>query len=247
MSETPVEQNIDKNNLLKEYGHLNSRFPLGDLSEASNSHKSSFPDWKISDEERAWANSYLGLGNNREVLEIFGKSVGYIGTRGLQLLREQSTKKERAVLEDLGKNMTLDSLLGLLRNKFQSDTLFYEEGLRGARNVEDDYWFGEGDQLAIARHWLVFSGNACREMNEFRERKTGRLYATKRLIDANYNAMKDIADHNENFYRENLGDGLSPEGAELSAKKDAKNLVFWSSLKGFVDNLELMGGQGNKD
>jgi hypothetical protein len=134
--------------------------------------------------------------------------------------------------------MAPDSLLSLLRNKFQADTLFYEEGLRGARDVNDNYWI-EGDQLASAIEWLKLSKYAFREMNEFEEKKTGKLYATKRLIDANFNTMRDVANHNENFYREHLGDGLSQEGAELSAKRDAKELVLWSSLKGFVDNLEL--------
>jgi hypothetical protein len=233
-----TEENLGLSDLSREYDLLISKFPLKKFSESSP-QKTSFPDWEISDAEKEWANSYLAVGDNADVLEIFGRSVGYVDTRGLQLLREQSTKKVRSVTEELGKNMTQDSLLNLLRNEFQSDILFYEEGVRESRDLVNKYWTGEGNQLFAADRRRRLSGDAFREINDFGKTQTVKLDATRRWIDVNFNAMSSVADHNENFFRENLDNGLSKKTAELAAKQDAKELVLWSSLKGFVDNLEL--------
>ena len=84
-------------------------------------------------------------------------------------------------------------------------------------------------------------------MDSFQKGEVNKLGATRHWIDTNFEAMRNAVDHNENFYRENLGSGISQELAESSAKKDMKDLVFWSSLKGYVDNLELTAEQGNKN
>lgn len=241
-----TEENVSQKDISREYELLISRFPMENLSE-SLIPKASFPDWNVTAEETTWANSFLDLGKNEEILKVFGESVGRVGKRGLELLREQSKKQVRETTKKLEEHTTPELLLSLLRDTFQSDALFLEEGLRGVRNVNDNYWSGEGNQLTFAVKELRSSKDAFIEVDKFQAERTGKLHATRFWINANFNAVKNTAEHNNNFFREHLGDGISKEEAEFSVKQDDKDLIFWTSLKGYVDNLELAGKQGNRE
>lgn len=235
---TGVEQNINQIDIKEKYNTLISNFPL-ENSFGALSHRSSFPEGKISEKEREWANSFLDLGSDIGLLGSFGEAVGCVSTRGLQLLREQANKKGETILKEVKSNLTSDSLLSLLRNDYQAKVLFYEEGLRGARDIDNNFWFGEGNQLDAASRWLRFSKDAFREIGEFKDNKVGKLTFTRKWIDKNYKAVENMANNNENYYRESYDERSSDNWADQAAKHDSGELVFWSSLNGFVDNLEF--------
>lgn len=238
---TQVEQNVGRMSIAKEYESLIAKYPLGQLSEAPTSTQS-LPDKKLSIEEMVWGDSYLKLGTNEEVLETFGRSLGYLNDDGLSLLRDRSINNQWVVEGRVRKSLNKETLLELVRSSYQSESCMFEQGLRGARNPEDNYWFGEDGELPGINKLLRLTRDAFRELNTFNKQKEGKLNATKNWIDSYYRSWLNISQNNHNYMMENK-EIVSKKFSESGLKEDEKNLVFWSALSAFVENLELGGQQ----
>lgn len=198
----------------------------------------SFPDWEVNDEERKWAESFLSTGDNSQVLENFGNYVGIVGKKGLQLLRDSSVRLTNTLEDKLKQNISQDVLTDFLRSKFQTDTLFFEEGLRGARDIDNRYWNDEEDgQLDSARKGVKKSKAAFRDINDFVQNKTNKLSSVRVFAESKYKAQENAAISNENYFRQNPDSNASYAKDVLD--QHSKDAIFWSSVSSFLDNLEL--------
>lgn len=238
---TPVEQNVGGSSIAKEYEVLITKYPLQKLSEVSTNTQS-LPDRRPDIEEMVWGDSYLKLGTNEEVLETFGRSLGYLNDDGLSLLRDRSINNQWVVEGRVRKSLNQETLLELVRSSYQSESCMFEQGLRGARKPEDNYWFGEDGELPGINKLLRLTRGAFRELNAFNKKKEGKLDITKSWIDSYYRSWINISQRNHNYVMENK-DIISKNFAESGLKDDERNLVFWSALSAFVVNLELSGQQ----
>lgn len=195
----------------------------------------SFPDWEITDEQKMWADEYLKLGSETEVVADFSRPLAIIGSAGLQLLRLQAVENYRTAKTNLVDSMTMENLSIFLRNNYQADALFYEEGLRHARDFEDSYWHGEGDQLNVAHDFLMLSREALIDTVQSNKSSKGDLFGVKKFISSEIRSMESSALHNETFARENFqGDSL-----EHVLDGDNKELAFLNNLQTFVENESL--------
>lgn len=202
--------------------------------------KSSLPDWEVKKEEREWARLFLLTGDNSQVLENFSKYSGYVSKRGLQLLRDSSVDLTSFLRNKLKQNTNEHLLLRFLRSRFQTDALYFEEGLRGARNIDNQFWNNEEDgELLIARNSLKISNSAFRQMEDFSRGRTNKLSSVSLFIETEYKAAYRTANGVENFMRMYSDQDGHKNKANVIAEQGSSNLVFWSSLKSFVDNLEL--------
>ncbi len=180
------------------YISFTEKYPVDKMP---STNEPSFPDWEVSEEERKWAESFLSTGNNNQVLESFGKYTGLVGKKGLQLLRGSSARLTNAFEDKLKQNINQDILLDFLRSKFQTDTLFFEEGLRWARDIDNQFWNNENDgQLDPAREGLKRSKAAFRELNDFVKGKTNKLSSVRVFVETNYKAQENSMISNENYF-----------------------------------------------
>lgn len=227
----------ENNALVKKYQELASKYPLEELTYAPEKTLS-FPDWEVTEEETNWARSFLSLGNNDQILKVFERSLAHVGTRGLQLLREECSKEYKNIYEKNSKEITQESLLEFLRIEYQASSLYFEEGLRGSRNVYSDFWNGKDDELVSARKSKTLVSDAFIQMDAFVKGNVSTLDDVRKYTDFEYKAHLNIAGNNQNFFMENMG-SISPKLAETDADKDNRSLIFWSSLNSFVENLVL--------
>lgn len=238
---TPVEQNVGGSSIAKEYEALITKYPLQKLSEVSTNTQS-LPDRRLDIEEMVWGDSYLKLGTNEEVLETFGRSLSYLNDSGLSLLRDRSINNQWMLKGRIQKNLSQNTLLDLVRSSYQAEACTFEQGLRGARNPKDNFWFSEDGQLPVTNKLLRLTRDAFRELNAFNKQKEVKLDVTKSWIDSYYRSWLNVSQNNHNYMMENK-EIVSKKFSESGLKEDEKNLVFWSALSAFVENLELSGQQ----
>ena len=195
----------------------------------------SFPDWELTDEQKMWADEYLKLGSETEVIANFAKSLEKVGSTGLQLLRQQAVENGRTAEANIVADLSMENLSIFLRNTYQADALFYEEGLRHARDFEDSYWHGEDGQLNVAHNYLMLSREALIDTVQFNKNSKGDLSGVKKFILSEIRSMESAASHNEAFAREYF----QGESLEHALDGDNKELAFLNNLQMFVENESL--------
>jgi hypothetical protein len=232
-----VEHQENEAAVLREYESLASKYPLESLSQIKSEKR---PDYiyHITEADQRWAESYLNLGSNGQVIKNFGESLDQIGERGIYLLREQSAQQRRSVFEALEVNVTQDLFLGFLRIKFQEDFLYYEQRSRISRNLDDWHGVDMTDSLVTTRDQLKRTKAAMIELYKFSRGEIKELKDAKAWLNIQFYFEKGLAEMNQGILKDRPQDTTGKRAKEI-LERDDKRLIVFTTLSGFVENLEL--------
>lgn len=229
-----------QNAVVKEYENLATQYPPRPFSKMV-ADRLPYNWLNVSDKQKSWAESYLSLGNNGEILEYFGESLAYIGEQGLHILREVVPERRDSILETLKTNLTTETLLNYVRIRYQIYFLDHETQMRHSRRdskQDPEVWDGMlNSNLSNLRRTM----GAFRELNDFVTGKTKTLKQTKEWLNYDFLSNRAWAIFNQGLIKDperNLADR-----AEEITRKDDDRMNLSSALGSFVENLELSANQ----